>query len=141
MGSPATVMPGVVRVTAGNASPFTFTGTNSFVVGHDRVAVLDPGPDNARHREALLRTIACRRVDAIILTHTHKDHSAGALALQSATSAPLLFAGSHRLSRPRRLFEINPIAKDCDWALRPDRTLLDGERLHVGDLELLAVAT
>ena len=69
------MLPGVVRVTAPNASPFTFTGTNSFIIGNDRVAVLDPGPDDPAHRAALLAAIGGRPVEAILLTHTHKDHS------------------------------------------------------------------
>src|SRR5690349_10045602 len=82
---PAEVLPGVVRVTANNPGPFTFTGTNSFVIGHDSVAVLDPGPSDPLHRAALLEVIGPRKVEAIILTHTHKDHSAGARALKDAT--------------------------------------------------------
>ena len=70
-GRPVKVLPGVVRVTAPNAGPFTFTGTNSFLIGHDRVAILDPGPDDAAHRAALLAAVAGRPVEAIVLTHTH----------------------------------------------------------------------
>lgn len=139
--TPEEVLPGVVRVTAGNAGPFTFTGTNSFLIGGDSVAVLDPGPDDARHRQALLSAIGGRRVEAIILTHTHKDHSAGAPALKQATGAPLWFAGPHRLSRQRRLFEINALSGGCDWGLRPDRTLGDGERFTAGGVALVAIAT
>ena len=65
-GHPVAILPGVVRVTAPNAGPFTFTGTNSFLIGHDRVAVLDPGPDDAGHRQALLTAIAGRPVEAIL---------------------------------------------------------------------------
>jgi glyoxylase-like metal-dependent hydrolase (beta-lactamase superfamily II) len=138
---PADVLPGIVRVTAGNAGPFTFTGTNSFLIGHDGIAVLDPGPDDPGHRAALLAAIGGRNVEAIILTHTHKDHSAGAPALRTATGAPLWFAGPHRLSRPRRMFEINALAGGCDWGLIPDRTLVDGERFSVGGVQMIAIAT
>jgi glyoxylase-like metal-dependent hydrolase (beta-lactamase superfamily II) len=141
-GTPVTVLPGVVRVTAPNASPFTFTGTNSFILGHERVAVLDPGPDDATHRAALVSAIAGRRVEAIILTHTHKDHSAGSGALQRETgSPPLWFAGPHRLSRPPHLFEMNALAGGCDWGLTPDRTFFDGETFSVGGVALVAIAT
>lgn len=140
-GKPVEVLPKLVRVTAPNASPFTFTGTNSFILGGDRVAVLDPGPDDAVHRAALMAAIAGRAVEAIILTHTHKDHSAGAPALVRETRAPLWFAGPHRLSRPPHLFEINALAGGCDWGLRPDRTLFDGEAFTVGGVDLVAIAT
>ena len=140
-GMPIEVLPGLVRVTAPNASPFTFTGTNSFIIGTERVAVLDPGPDDATHRAALLAAIAGRPVEAIILTHTHKDHSAGAPALKRETNAPLWFAGPHRLSRPRHRFEVNTLAGGCDWGIKPDRTLSDGEAFSAGGVDLMAIAT
>jgi glyoxylase-like metal-dependent hydrolase (beta-lactamase superfamily II) len=140
-GRPVEILPGVLRLTAPNAGPFTFTGTNSFLVGHERVAILDPGPDDATHRAALLAAIAGRPVEAIVLTHTHKDHSAGVDALRRATGAPLWFAGPHRLSRPLRLFEMNALARDCDWDLVPDRRLVDGEPFSVGGVDLVAIAT
>lgn len=140
-GRPVHVLPGLVRITAGNGGPFTFTGTNSFIIGHERVAVLDPGPDDATHRAELLAAIAGRPVEAILLTHTHKDHSAGVDALRKATGAPLWFAGPHRLSRPPHLLEMNALARDCDWALTPDRTFFDGEAFRVGGVDLVAIAT
>lgn len=141
-GQLVSVAPGVARVTAPNSGPYTFTGTNSFIIGGDRVAVLDPGPDDATHRAALLKAIAGRPVEAILLTHTHKDHSAGVPALRSATgSPPLWFAGPHRLSRPARLLEINVLARDCDWGLTPDRAFFDGETFEVGGVRLTAIAT
>jgi glyoxylase-like metal-dependent hydrolase (beta-lactamase superfamily II) len=135
------VLENVVRVTASNAGPFTFTGTNSFIVGRDRVAVLDPGPDDPAHRDALLAAVGGRPVEAIVLTHTHKDHSAGVDPLRAATGAPLWFAGPHRLSRPARLFELNALARDCDWGLTPDRTFFDGETFEIGGVGIVAIAT
>jgi len=128
-------------MTAANAGLYTFMGTNSFIIGGERVAVLDPGPDDAEHRAALLATIAGRPVEAIILTHTHKDHSAGVNALRKATGAPLWFAGPHRLSRPAHLFEVNALARDCDWGLMPDRAFFDGEGFVAGGVPLTAIAT
>ncbi|MEO7223713.1 MAG: MBL fold metallo-hydrolase [Devosia sp.] len=141
-GQPVAVLPGVVRVTAPNSGPFTFTGTNSFVIGEERVAVLDPGPHDSAHLAALVAAIAGRRVEAILLTHTHKDHSAGVDALRRETgSPPLWFAGPHRLSRPAHMLEINALARDCDWALAPDRTFFDDESFAVGGVEMVAIAT
>lgn len=132
---------GVSRITANNAGPYTLTGTNSFVIGHDRVAVLDPGPDDTTHRAALLAAIGGRPVEAILLTHTHRDHSAGALPLARSTGAPIWSGGPHRLSRPARLFEMNALARSCDWGLAPDRIFFDGERFVIGGVELTAIAT
>lgn len=141
-GKSVPIMPGLVRVTAPNFGPYTFTGTNSFIIGRDRVAVLDPGPDDSSHRAALLAAIGGRPVEAILLTHTHKDHSAGVPALRAAVGEPpLWFAGPHRLSRPPHLLEMNALARDCDWGLRPDRTFFDGETFEVGGVSLVAIAT
>ena len=135
------VAAGIVRVTAPNASAYTFTGTNTFLLGHERLAVLDPGPDDVRHLAALVEAIGGRAVDAIILTHTHRDHSASARRLARDLGAPLWFGGPHRLSRPLHRFERNPIRRSCDWDLMPDRTLVVGEAITAGDLPLVVHAT
>ena len=135
-GRPVNVAPGIVRVTAPNASPYTFTGTNSFLLGQERLALLDPGPDDGQHRQALLDAISGRRVEAILLTHTHRDHSALARSLSQELGAPLWFGGPHRLSRPLHRWERNPLQHSADWGLKPNRTLLDGETIGAGDLTL-----
>ena len=135
------VLPGISRLTAPNAGPYTFTGTNSFIFGYERIAVLDPGPDDPRHLAALRAAIDGRPVEAILLTHTHKDHSALAARLKQETKAPLWFAGPHRLSRPPHLFEMNALARDCDWRLIPDLTFFDGESFTAGGIGLTAIAT
>jgi glyoxylase-like metal-dependent hydrolase (beta-lactamase superfamily II) len=140
-GAPVQVAPGVVRVTAPNASAYTFTGTNTFLLGHVRLALVDPGPDDAAHRAALERAIGGRKIDSILLTHTHKDHSVSAAEWSQRLGAPLWFGGRHRLSRPLRRFEINPIQNSSDWDLVPDRVLGDGERFDAGDLPMIAYTT
>lgn len=132
---------GVGRITASNASPYTFTGTNSFLVGHRRLALIDPGPEDKVHDAALLAAIGERPVDAIILTHTHRDHSAAAAGFARRLGAPLWFGGRHRLSRPLRRFERNLIRRSSDWDLVPDRTLVDGETIMAGDVALIVHAT
>ena len=140
-GLPIPVAPGLVRITAPNASPYTFTGTNSFLLGQQRLALVDPGPDDPAHLAALRQAIAGRPVEAIILTHTHRDHSAAAARLGKEWGVPLWFGGPHRLSRPLRRFERNPLVRSCDWDLVPDRTLVDGETLLAGDVTISVHAT
>lgn len=136
------VAPGIGRVTAPNSGPYTFTGTNSFLIGGTGgLAVLDPGPDAPKHMEALRRAIAGRPVVAIILTHTHHDHSASAGRLKTETGAPLWFGGPHRLSRRRHLFELNMLSGDCDWGLKPDRMLRDGDTVEIDGVALTTVTT
>jgi len=141
IGVPVTMMPGLRRLTGPNASTYTFTGTNSFLVGDEVLAIIDPGPNDDGHLAALLAAIDGRRVEAILLTHTHKDHSALAPRLAAATGAPIWFEGPHRLSRPKGLFEINRLARSCDWGLQPDRYLSDGDVLSFGPVELEVIAT
>ena len=74
-GQAVPVAPGVRRVTAANAGPFTFTGTNSYIVGDGRVAIIDPGPDDESHLQALLAATAGETVTHILVTHAHRDHS------------------------------------------------------------------
>jgi len=141
VGIPIAVTDGLVRITAGNAGPYTFKGTNSFIIGRDQVAVVDPGPDDPRHLAALMTAIGGRPIEAIIVTHTHLDHSALVPRLKAATGAPVWSGGPHRLSRMRRLFEINPIQRESDWAHRPDRMLYDGDRHTIGGVRFEAIAT
>jgi glyoxylase-like metal-dependent hydrolase (beta-lactamase superfamily II) len=75
----------IVRIVAPNPGPMTLEGTNTYVYGSDPSAVIDPGPDDAGHREAILGAAAGRGgIAVILLTHSHGDHSDGAEALAAA---------------------------------------------------------
>ncbi len=69
------VAPMVRAICVGNAGPFTFKGTVTYIVGRGKVAVIDPGPDDERHVKALLDALRGETVTHIVLTHTHRDHS------------------------------------------------------------------
>ena len=94
-GTVVQVSPLLQRVTAANPSPFTFTGSGTYIVGRRRVAVIDAGPDDAAHVDALLRVLEGRTVTHICVTHTHSDHSPASRALADATGAPILGFGPH----------------------------------------------
>ncbi|CCW19463.1 Metallo-beta-lactamase family protein [Sphingobium indicum BiD32] len=126
----------VARVLAPNPSPFTFTGTQTYVVGAGDVAVIDPGPEEAEHLAALMAAIAGRPVVAIVCTHTHRDHSPAARPLSAMTGAPVIGCA------PLTLDDDGPRADAAfDAAYRPDRVLADGERLMGEGWTLEAVAT
>ncbi|MCK0197093.1 MBL fold metallo-hydrolase [Ancylobacter sp. 6x-1] len=135
------VAPGVRRILAPNAGPFTFTGTCSYIIGEGEVAVLDPGPADEGHLAALLAALEGERVSHILLTHTHRDHCDGLPALKAATGALVYAEGPYRPARPLRLGEANPLDAASDHSFRPDVTLVDGERIHGSGWTLEVVAT
>lgn len=122
----------VRRVTARNPSPFTFHGTNSYVVGSSTLAVIDPGPDDETHLRTLLDVIAGRPVSHIFVSHTHRDHSPLAARLKEHTGAMVLAEGQHRPARQLHTGETNALDASADTAFIPDIALPDGE-LVAGD--------
>ena len=140
--------PLVRRVLAPNASPYTFTGTQTYVIGAGGdVAVIDPGPAGTGaaghadthgegHIAAILAAIGGAKLSAIVCTHTHRDHSPAAAELKALTGAPIIGCA------PLALEDDGPRADaafDPDYA--PDRVLTDGELLSGTDWTLEAVAT
>lgn len=128
--------PLVRRVLAPNPSAFTFTGTQTYIVGEDEVAVIDPGPREDSHLEALVAAIGGRPVRAILCTHTHRDHSPAAAPLAARTKAPIIGCA------PLTLQDDGPRADaafDADY--RPDEVMEDGATLSGAGWTLEAVAT
>jgi glyoxylase-like metal-dependent hydrolase (beta-lactamase superfamily II) len=129
-GTAVPVAPGVERITAPNSGPFTFHGTNSYIVGGKSVCVIDPGPDNEEHWQALLRALDGRAVTHIAVSHTHRDHSPLARRLKERTGAIVVAEGPHRSARPLFHGETNPFAESSDVDFRPDVALGDGDRVE-----------
>jgi glyoxylase-like metal-dependent hydrolase (beta-lactamase superfamily II) len=129
--------PLVRRVLAPNPSPYTYTGTQTYIVGKgDRVAVIDPGPDDPAPVDALGSAIGDATVAAIMCTHTHRDHSPAAGPLAARTGAPIVGCA------PLVLDDSGPRADaSFDRAYSPDRVLLDGEGMTGPDWTLTAVHT
>jgi glyoxylase-like metal-dependent hydrolase (beta-lactamase superfamily II) len=126
----------VTRVLAPNSSPYTYTGTQTHLVGERELAVIDPGPDDDAHLAALLAAIAGRRVTAIVITHHHRDHSPLAIRLKAETGAPIVGAAPFHLSDdgPRA-----DAAFDATYA--PDRVLAEGDTVTGEGWTLEAIAT
>ena len=128
--------PLVARVLAPNPSPFTYTGTQTHLIGTSDLAVIDPGPADPAHIEAILRAIGDRPVRAIVITHTHNDHSPGSRPLAAQTGAPIMGCA------PLALDTLGPRADaafDRDYA--PDHIMADGDRVAGAGWTLSAVST
>lgn len=134
-------VPGVRRVLCANPSPFTFTGTVSYIVGRGQVAIIDPGPDDPVHLAAVLDAVRGETVTHILVTHTHKDHSPGAAFLKQVTGATVYAEGAHRASRPYYEHEKVSTESGADRAFVPDEQLRDGDVLGGPDWALEAVPT
>jgi glyoxylase-like metal-dependent hydrolase (beta-lactamase superfamily II) len=140
-GEAVEVADGVVRVTAPNPSPFTFHGTNTYIVGSNSLAVIDPGPADEQHLQALLKAIAGRPVSHILVTHTHRDHSPLARPLAEATGGTIVAEGPHRPARDIRLGEGQLLDASADMAFRPDHRVADQELIEGDGWALRAVLT
>jgi len=128
--------PLVRRVLAPNPSAFTYSGTQTYLVGRGEVAVVDPGPELEEHVAAILAATEGERIVALLCTHTHRDHSPATRALKAATGAPIIGCA------PLALEDDGPRADaafDVDYA--PDRVLADGELLTGAGWTIEAVAT
>jgi glyoxylase-like metal-dependent hydrolase (beta-lactamase superfamily II) len=135
------VAPDVRRILVNNPGPFTFKGTLSYIVGRGRVAIIDPGPVNARHTAALLDAVRGETVTHIIITHTHRDHSPGAAALKAATGAPTFGEGPHRPSRELFIGETARLDAGGDTEFVPDHRITDGDVIAGEGWEVEAIAT
>ncbi|MBB4064396.1 MBL fold metallo-hydrolase [Gellertiella hungarica] len=140
-GEAVPVAPGVERITVNNPSPFTFHGTNTYIVGRDSVCVIDPGPEDEAHFAALMRALAGRRVSHIAVSHTHRDHSPLAARLKAATGAATAAEGPHRPARPLHDGETNPFAESSDTGFQPDIVLGEGDVIEGDGWTLSAILT
>ena len=122
-----TVAPSVRRVIARNPSPFTFYGTGTYLVGHGRVAVVDPGPALHEHIEALASGLRGETITHVLVTHTHRDHSPGCALLRRFTPAPTYGFGPHGSGRPKAGEEVEVVEEGADFEFEPDVTVRDGD--------------
>src|ERR1700761_1323236 len=135
------IRPGVRRILCNNPSPFTFTGTVSYIVGRGKVAIVDPGPDDEAHAAALLDAVRGEAVTHILITHTHRDHSPNTPRIKAAPGAPTFGEGPHRASRPRFESEKHNPETGADRAFRPDVQVRDGDAIEGDGWRLEAVTT
>lgn len=135
----------LTRVLAPNPSALTGPGTNTFVLGRRERVVIDPGPDDATHLDAIMAA-AGGQVSHILVTHAHRDHSAGAARLAQMTGAPVLAFGGATAGRSplmQRLAAQGLVGggEGLDHGFRPDILLRDGDRVATAAGEILALHT
>lgn len=140
-GVPRVLAPGVVRIVANNPSPFTYKGTNTYLVGETSLAVIDPGPGDPAHTAATLAAIAGRTVTHIVITHTHRDHTDGMPALLAATGARTVGYGRKTRGDAPKLGAAANSGERFDQDFSPDIVLKDGERLAGAGWSLEAIFT
>ncbi len=126
-GVPSALSPLVRRVVANNPGLMTGPGTNTYLVGIDEVAVIDPGPDDERHVEAIVGASMRERVRWVLLTHTHPDHWPAAARIREQTGAEVAAYGKF------------PKADEVD--LRIDRVIGDGDTIDGTEFRLEALLT
>ncbi|WP_103221600.1 MBL fold metallo-hydrolase [Roseibium marinum] len=135
------ILPGVRRLTAKNSGPFTFFGTNTYLLGTSRLAVVDPGPADEAHVETILKAASGASVEAIVVSHTHVDHSPAARLLKEKTGAPIIGCGIHKAARELMENEINPLDASGDREYAPDRQLHEGDVLSAAGMSLQTIET
>ena len=126
--------PKVRRVVANNPSRFTFYGTGTYIVGSGKVAIIDPGPSDPAHIDAILKATNGETITHILVTHTHLDHSPGCGLLQQHTDANTYAFGKHGLGRAEDESDFG-----ADWLFDPDEKLADGETIDSENWSLTAV--
>ncbi len=136
------LVPGVQRIVANNPSVFTFKGTNTYIVGSsgDR-ALIDPGPEDDAHFDAIMRAVAGHTVSHILVTHTHRDHIDGLPRLAAATGARVCGFGRSPARQPGET-RLSPAGDEFfDETFTPDIRLRDGDSVVGSDWSLTSVFT
>jgi glyoxylase-like metal-dependent hydrolase (beta-lactamase superfamily II) len=133
------VAPGLRRIVCRNPGPFSFKGTNLYVVGQGEVAAVDPGPADGDHLDVLMDALKGERITHILLTHTHADHSGAVAAIRERTGA--LTCGMPRKAADPGRDAIGPHGRSFIIPVDYDVPLEHGSRVAGGGFEVEAVYT
>lgn len=137
-GQAVTLAPGIRRVIANNPGPFTFHGTGTYILGTGEVAVVDPGPDDQDHIDAILGALEGESISHILVTHTHMDHSPGCRKLQAACNAPTYAYGPHGAGKIEQGISVE---EGGDMEFEPDHVVRHGDIIHGSDWSVECVYT
>ena len=137
-GTVTQLAPGIRRVIANNPGPFTFHGTGTYILGTGKVAVIDPGPDDEAHIDAILAGLPGEEVSHILVTHTHMDHSPGCRPLQAETGAPTYAYGPHGAGKIEQGVQVE---EGGDMDFEPDHLVTHGDIIQGEDWTVECVYT
>lgn len=141
-GKAVTIGENIQRITAPNKSAFTFHGTNTYLIGDKKVALIDPGPIGyPEHLEVILKTLEGRELTHILITHTHVDHSPLSRELAKKTGAKIYGEGPHRAARELHLGEVNFLDASGDKDFIPDVFIKHGDIIETDEYSFEAVFT
>lgn len=142
-GSAVEIDSGVRRIVANNPGPMTFKGTGTFLIGHKHLAVIDPGPDDDDHLDALVKAIGTATLTHILITHTHHDHSPLARRLKQLTGAKTYGVGPHGMRIHRVSSEIEGLGLEGsgDMDFVPDNVVAHGDIIEGPDFKFDCVFT
>ena len=143
--APKQLAPGLIRLIAPNPSPMTYWGTNTYILNDGQTAVVDPGPQNNSHLEQIL-TVSGGKVDVILVTHSHLDHSPLAADLSAVTGAPVLAFGGTKAGQSPLMAALEATGdvlggEGLDMDFCPDSALADGQEVDFGDHGITAIHT
>ncbi len=132
------VSPMIRRIVARNPGPYTFHGTGTYIIGHGDVAIMDPGPDDPRHTDAIINALTGERVTHILVTHTHRDHSPGCQPLKRLVGAPTYGYGPHGRGQ---ILHDEIVEEGADMEFVPDIRVSHGEIIRGDGWSLECVHT
>jgi len=132
--------PKIARVLCKNPSPYTYTGTGTYIIGDTSLAVIDSGPDMLEHGGALMRAVGNRTVSHILVTHTHIDHSPLSRWLSDQTGAPIYAYGPHGSGKSGGL-DGEDVEAGADKDFEPDHLLKDGDIIEGDGWTIRAIHT
>lgn len=136
-GELAQLSPLIGRIICNNPSPFTYFGTGTYLVGHKELMIIDPGPNDDTHLEALIKAIGGREVTHILVTHSHADHSPLSVRLSGLTGARIWGRSEEKTHKP--IGHETEEGDDCSFS--PDIELFDGQVLENGEVQIRAIHT
>ena len=136
----------LVVITANNASPMTFTGTRSYILGTDNLIVIDPGPENNQHFKSIMDYVGKRKVTDIIITHSHVDHSPLSRRLKNETGASIIGFGSADEARTSFMKKLSSSLdlggeEGIDQGLILDEKVIDKQILNKNDYTIEVIHT